>query len=339
MWLPNMIDERSGRRAMGLSRRRVLYLATSAAALPASSIAVAQTYPSRPVRWIVGAAAGSAPDTLARLIGKLLSERIGGPFVVDNRPGAGSNIAAEAVVRAPPDGYTLLFITSANLINATLYSNLKFNFIHDIAPVATIARLPNVMEVNPSFPANTVPEFIAYAKANSGKINMASAGTGTVSHVAGELFKMMAGVDMIHVPYRSGPPALSDLISGQVQVMFDSLPSSIAHIRAGKLRALAVNTATRSHVIPDVPTIGEFVPGYEGSALFGMGAPKDTPVEIVTKLNQEVNASLLDPTVTDRLTGLGTMIVAGSPTEYAKLIAHETEKWGQVVKFADLKVE
>ena len=277
---------------MKLPRRQFLHLAAGAAALPAvSRIAWAQAYPTRPVRIIVGFAAGGAADIIARLIGQWLSERLGQPFVIENRPGAGSNIATEAVVRAPPDGYTLLLVGTANAINATLYDKLNFNFIRDIAPVAGIIRVPNVMVVNPSVPAKTVPEFIAYAKANPGKINMASGGIGTAAHVSGELFKMMAGVDMVHVPYRGAAPALTDLLGGQVQVMFASMPSSIEHIRAGKLRALAVTTATRSEALPDIPTVGEFVPGYEASAWYGVGAPKDTPAEIVDKLNKEINAA------------------------------------------------
>jgi tripartite-type tricarboxylate transporter receptor subunit TctC len=323
---------------MKLPRRKFLHLAAGAAALPAvSRIAMAQT--ARPVRWIVGAAAGSSPDIFARLMGQWLSERLGQTVVIDNRPGAGTNLATQVVVSAPSDGYTLLFVTSANSINATLSEALNFNFVRDIAPVATIIRVPNVMEVNPAFPAKTVPEFIAYTKANPGKVNMASAGNGTVSHVAGELFKMMTGANLVHVPYRSGPPALTDLLGGHVDIMFDSLPSSIEYIRTGKLRALAVNTAMRSEALPDIPTVGEFVPGYEGSALFGLGVPKNTPPEIVAKLNNEINAGLADPKIKARLADLGGTVVAGSPAAFGKLIADETEKWGKVVKFAGIKSE
>jgi tripartite-type tricarboxylate transporter receptor subunit TctC len=325
---------------MEIHRRRFLHLIGGAAALPAASrTASARTYPSRAVRWMVGAAAGSAPDIFARLIGERLSERLHQPFVVENRPGAGSNIAAEVVVHAPPDGHTLLFITTANSINATLYRTLAFNFIRDITPVATLAQVANVMEVNPSFPAKTVPEFIAHAKAHPGEINMASAGSGTVSHVAGELFKMMTGIDIVHVPYRSGPPALSDLIAGRIQVMFDSLPSSLEHIKAGTLRALAVNTTTRLQALPDIPTVSEFVPGYEGSALFGIGVPKDTPGAIIDRLNEDINATLAEPMINARISELGSIILSTSPTEFSKLIAEETEKWGTVVRSAGLKVE
>jgi tripartite-type tricarboxylate transporter receptor subunit TctC len=321
-------------------RRQFFHLAAGAAALPAMSrTAGAQAYPTRPVRWVVGTVAGSSPDMFARLIGQWLSDRLGRPFVIENRPGAGTNIATELVVRAPPDGYTLLFITSANSINATLYDKLNFNFVRDIVPVATFVRVPNVMEVNPSFPAKTVPEFIAYTKANPGKVNMASAGNGTVSHVAGELFKMMSGINMVHVPYRGGPPALTDLIGGQVQVMFDNLASSIEHIKAGRLRALAVTAPMRSEALPDIPTISEFLPGYEGSALFGLGVPKNTPAEIVDKLNNEINAALANPKVKARLAELGGMAFARSPADFSKLIADETDKWAKVVKFSGAKPE
>ncbi len=325
---------------MKLPRRNFLYLAAGAAALPAMShLAAAQAYPTRPVRWVVGTVAGSSPDTFARLIGQWLSDRLGRPFVIENRPGAGTNIATELVARAPPDGYTLLFITSANSINATLYDKLNFNFIRDIVPVATFVRVPNVMEVNPSFPAKTVPEFIAHTKANPGKVNMASAGNGTVSHVAGELFKMMSGTNMVHVPYRGGPPALTDLIGGQVQVMFDNVASSIEHIKAGRLRALAVTAPMRSEVLPDIPTVSEFLPGYEGSALFGLGVPKNTPAEIVDKLNNEINAALADPMIKARLAEVGGMAFARSPADFSKLIADETDKWAKVVKFSGAKPE
>jgi tripartite-type tricarboxylate transporter receptor subunit TctC len=322
---------------MKVSRRTFLRLAGTAALPTVSRIARAQAYPTRPVRWIVGSVAGSSPDMVARLIGQWLSERLGQPFVIENRPGAGTNIAAETVARAAPDGYTLLFTTSANSINATLYDKLNFNFIRDITPIATIIRVANVMEVNPSLPVKTVPEFIDYAKANPGKLNMASASNGSVSHVAGELFKMMTGVNMVHVPYRGGPPALTDLIGGQVQVMFDNLPSSIGHIKAGKLRALAVNTAMRSEALPDIPSMGEFVPGFEASAVFGLGAPRSTPVEIVGRLNDHINAALMDSKIKAQLAELGGMTLATSPAGFGKLIADETDKWGKVVKFSGAK--
>jgi tripartite-type tricarboxylate transporter receptor subunit TctC len=323
---------------MSLPRRRFLKLTAGAAALPlVSPIAAAQAYPTRPVRIIVGFASGGTLDIIARLLGQWLSERFGQPFVVENRPGAGGNIGTEAVVRAPPDGYTLLLIGSPNMINATLYEKLNFNFIRDIAPVASTDRVPLVMEVNPAFPAKSVPEFIAYTKANPGKINMASAGTGTGQHVAGGLFKMMAGVDMTHVPYRSAGPALTDLIGGQVQVMFDGLPASIEHIRAGRLRALAVTTATRLEALPDISTVGDFVPGYEASAVHGLGAPKNTPAEIVNSLNKAINSALAESKTKARLADLGLTVLAGSPAEFGKLIAEETEKWGKVVKFSGAK--
>jgi len=323
---------------MSLPRRRFLHLTASAAALPlVSRIAGAQAYPTRPVRIIVGFASGGTQDIIARLMGQRLSERFGQPFVVENRPGGGGNVGAEAVVRAPPDGYTLLLVGSPNMINATLYEKLNFNFIRDIAPVASIDRAPLVMEVNPAFSARSVPEFIAYAKANPGKINMASAGTGTGLHVAGELFKMMAGVDMTHVPYRSAGPALTDLIGGQVQGMFDALPASIEHVRAGRLRALAVTTATRLEALPNIPTVGDFVPGYEASGVNGVGAPKNTPAQIVDRLNKEINAALAEPKMKARLSDLGLTVLTGSPADFRKLIAQETEKWAQVVKFSGAK--
>jgi tripartite-type tricarboxylate transporter receptor subunit TctC len=326
--------------AVSLPRRRFLQLTAGAAALPLlSRLAEAQAYPTRPVRIIVGFASGGTLDIIARLLGQWLSERFGQPFVVENRPGGGGNIGTEAVVRAPPDGYTLLLVGSPNMINATLYEKLNFNFIRDIAPVASTDRAPHVMEVNQIFPAKSVPEFIAYAKANPGKINMASAGIGTGQHVAGELFKMMAGIDMAHVPYRSAGPALTDLIGGQVQVMFDALPASIEHIRAGRLRALAVTAATRLETLPDIATVADFVPGYEASAVHGIGAPRNTPTEIVTRLNKEINAALGDPKMRARLTELGLAVLPGSPADFGKLIADETEKWGKVVKFAGSKAE
>jgi tripartite-type tricarboxylate transporter receptor subunit TctC len=328
------------RDAVKLPRRKFLHLAAGAAALPAlSRIARAQTYPTRPVRIIVGQAAGSGSDIAARLLGQRLSERLGQPFVVENRPGAGGNIATEAVVRALPDGYTLLLVAAANAINATLYDKLNYNFIRDIAPVAGIFRVPQVMEVNPSIPAKTVPEFIAFAKANPGKVNMASAGIGSVHHVAGELFKFMTGIDMIHVPYRGTTPALTDLLAGQAQVMFDVTPSSTPHIKAGRLRALAVTTATRVDVLPEVPVMGDFVPGYEASAWLGFGAPKDTPAAIIDVLNSEVNAGLADPMIKARFADLGATVLPGSPADFGKLIADETEKWAKVVKFAGIKAD
>jgi tripartite-type tricarboxylate transporter receptor subunit TctC len=291
------------------------------------------------VRLIVTVAAGSSTDIIARLIGQWLSERLGQPIIVENRPGAGGNIGTEIGVRAPPDGYTLLMALSLNAINAAIYDNLPFNFIRDTAPVASIASTPLIMEVNPSVPAKTVPEFIAYAKANPGKINMASGGKGIPGHVAGELFKMMAGVDMIHIPYRGEGLALPDLISGQVQVLFGAMPASLGYIRAGKLRALAVTTAARQEVLPDVPTVGEFLPGYEARGWYGVVVPKATSVEIVGKLNQEINAALADPNMKQRLTELGVAVFAGSPADFGKFIADETEKWGKVVKFAGIKAE
>jgi tripartite-type tricarboxylate transporter receptor subunit TctC len=318
-----------------------LHLAAGAAALPAvSRIARAQAWPARPVRVIVGQAAGSTSDIFARLIGQWLSERLGQQFVIETRPGAGTNIGTEAVVRASPDGYTLLLVSTAAAINATLYNKLNFNFIRDIAPIASIVCVPMVMEVNPSVPAKTVTEFIAYAKANPGKINFASAGNGSLQHVSGELFKMMTGVDIVHVPYRGSTPALTDLLAGQVQVMFDATPSSLPHIRAGQLRALAVSTAARSEALPDVPTVGDFVPGYETSGCNGIGAPRNTPPEIVDKLNKEINAALVDPKMKARLADLdGTAALPGSPADFGKLIAEETEKWAKVIRAANIKAE
>jgi tripartite-type tricarboxylate transporter receptor subunit TctC len=321
-----------------LARRRFLYLAAGAAALPAvSRIASAQAYPTRPVRLIIGYPPGGSADITARLLGQWLSERLGQPFVIESRPGAGTNIATEAVVNAPPDGYTLLLVAPANAINATLYEKLNHNFMRDIAPVAGLIRFPNVIVVNPSVPAKTVPELIAYAKANPGKLNMASSGNGSTIHVSGELFKMMTGVNMVHVPYRGGAPALTDMISGQVQVMFDNVRTSIEFIRAGKLRALAVTTATRSEVLPDLPTVADFVPGYEASAWYGVGVPKGTPDDIIDKLNKEINAILAEPKAKARLTDLGASLLAGSPADFGKLVADETEKWGKVVKFSGAK--
>jgi tripartite-type tricarboxylate transporter receptor subunit TctC len=304
-----------------------------------SRLAWGQAYPTRPVRIIVGAAPSGSFDIMARLIGQRLSEQLGQPFVIDNRPGAVGNIATEAVVRSPADGYTLLLVGAPHAINATLYDKLNFNFIRDIAPVAGIDREPLVMAVNPSVPARTVPEFIAYAKANPGKISMASAGNGTPSHVSGELFKMMAGVNMVHVPYRGGGPALPDLLAGQVQVMFPSMSSSIEYVRTGKLRALAVTTATRSDALPQVSTVSDFVPGFEATLWTGIGAPKNTPADIVDKLNREINAGLADPTIKARLADLGGTPLVGSPADFGKLIADETEKWAKVVKFAGIKAD
>jgi tripartite-type tricarboxylate transporter receptor subunit TctC len=325
---------------MKLPRRQFLQLAAGAAALPAASrIARAQAYPSRPVRLIVPFAPAGGADTIARLMGQWLSERLGQPFIIENRPGGGANIGTEAVVRASPDGYTLLIAGGYNAINATLYNKLNFNFIRDITAVAGIVVYPDIMLVNPSVPANTVPEFIAYAKANPGKLTVASSGIGSPGHVAGELLKMMAGVDMVHVPYRSAGLALTDLLAGQVQVGFPSLPSAIEYVRAGKLHALAVTTATRSEALPDIPSVGEFVPGYEASGWFGIGAPKNTPADIVEKLNKEVNAGLADPKLKARLADLGGDVLALSPADFGKLIADETEKWGKVIRAANIKPE
>jgi tripartite-type tricarboxylate transporter receptor subunit TctC len=322
---------------MKLSRRRALHVAAAGtvALLMVPSIASAQTYPARPVRIVVGFAAGGTGDILARLIGQWLSERFGQPIIVDNRPGGGGNISAEAVVRAPPDGYTLLQVGTSHAVNTTLYK-LDFDLMRDIAPVAGIARAHLVMLVHPSFPAKTVPEFIAYAKANPGKINMASAGSGSSPRLAGELFKLMTGIEMVHVPYRGGAPAMSDLIAGQVQVMFSNLPA-VEYVRAGKLHALAVTTPERSDEFPDVPTIGEFVPGYEASAWYGIGAPEGTPADIIDKLNKETNAALADSKIKARLAEFGGTILAGSPVDFGKFIAAETEKWAKVVKFAGIK--
>jgi len=325
---------------MTIPRRRFLQLACGAAALPAlPRAALAQAYPARPVRLMVGFAAGQAIDILARLIGQSVSERLGQQFVVENRPGAGGNIAVDVVVRAPPDGYTLLVIGANNAINSTLYEKLTFDFARDIVPVASIYRVTQVMVVNPSFPAKTIPEFIAYAKANPGKINFASASTGSVAHVTGELFKMMTGINMQHVPYRGAPPALTDLIAGQVDVMFDNLPSSIEHIRAGRLRPLGVSSKARWDGLPDVPTIGDTVPGFETSAWAGIGAPKGTPADVIEKLNKEIAAGLADPKIKARILELGGTPLTSSPAEFGKLIADESAKWGKVVKFSGAKAE
>src|SRR5579872_4919189 len=325
---------------MKFQRRQFLNVAAGAAALPAMSrIARAQTYPSRSVHWIVGFPPGGATDIIARLMGQWLSERLGQSFVIDNRPGAGSNIGTEAVTHAPADGYTLLLISAAQPINATLYEHLNYNFIRDIAPVASISREPNLMVVHPSVPAKTVPEFVAYAKANPGKLTMASSGNGTIVHVSGELFKMMTGVSMLHVPYRGAGPAVVDLMAGQVQVMFATMPSSIEYVRAGKLRALAVTSATRSAALPDVATVAETVPGYEATAVCGCGAPKNTPAEIVDKLNREINAILGDAKVKARLADLGGTALAGSPADYGKLLVETTAKWAKVIRAANIKVD
>ena len=321
-------------------RRQFLHLAADAAALPVvSRVARAQAYPSRPVRVIVGFTAGSASDIVARLMGQWLSERLGQQFLVENRPGASSNIATDAVVRAPPDGYTFLLVNSSNAINATLYDKLSFVFLRDIVPVAGILRAPLFLVVHPSFPAKTVPEFIAFAKANPGKVTMASPGNGSSPHVSGELFKMMAGIDMTHVPYRGGGQVMTDLIAGQVQVSFIGLTVAIEHIRSGKLRALAVAAATRSDVLPDIPTVSDFVPGYEASAFWGVGAPRNTPAEIIDKLNNEINAALADPQLKARFADLGGTVIAGSPSDFGSFVATETEKWAKVVRFAGIKPE
>ena len=323
---------------MKLLRRNFLHLAASAAALPAvSRFAFAQAYPSRSVRIIVPFPAGQATDTIARLMGQSLLERIGQPFVIENRTGAGGNIGTESVVRATPDGYTLLLVGLSNALNATLYNKLNFNFIRDIAPVASIGGTPYVMVINPSVPAKTIPEFIAYAKANPSKINMGSSGSGSVSHVFGERFKMMTGINLVHVPYRGG--YVPDLLSGQVQVVFSTISTSIQYIRGGMLRALAVTTATRSDVLPDIPTLAEFVPGYEASQWYGVGAPKDTPAEVIDKLNNDINAVAADPLIKARLAGLGVDPMSMTSAAFGKLIVDETEKWAKVIRAANIKAE
>jgi tripartite-type tricarboxylate transporter receptor subunit TctC len=325
---------------MTLPRRGFLYLTAGAVSLSAASrFALAQAYPSRPVRIIVGFGAGGAPDILARLIGQWLSDRLDQQFIVENRPGAGSNIATEAVVHAPADGHTLLLASMGNAVNATLYGNLNYDFLRDIAPVAGISREPLGMEVHPSFPARSVPEFIAYAKANPGKISYASAGSGTSLHMAGELFKMMARVDMVHVPYRSSAAALTDLLGGQVQMLFSPLPSSIEYVRTGRLRALATTGAVRSGALPDTPIVGDFLPAYEASAWYGVCAPRNTSAEIVDKLNKEINAGIADAKLKARLADLGSSPFVASPSEFGKYLAEQTEKWGSVVKAANLKPE
>lgn len=325
---------------MKFPRRKFLHLTAGAVALPTVSRFVwAQSYPSRPVRIIVGFAAGGSVDIVARLMGQWLSERLGQQFIIENRPGAATNIGTEAVVRASPDGYTLLLVNGANAINATLYDKLNFNFVQDITPVAGIMRVPLVMEVHPLVPAKTVPEFVAYAKSNPGKINMASGGNGTPNHLSGELFKMMAGVNMVHVPYRGNAPALADLLGGQVHVMFDTLPASIEYIRADKLRVLAVTTTARSEVLPDIPTVANFVAGYEASGWYGVGAPKNTPAEIVDRLNKEINAALADPQMKRRLADIGGTMLPGSPSDFGRLVVDETDKWGKVIRAANIKAE
>jgi len=320
---------------MGVLNRRMAALVVfglAGAALAAGGVARADDYPNHSVRWLVGYPPGGSTDICARLIGQYLSEHLHQQFAVENKPGAGNNLATEMAVNAPPDGYTLFLVNPANAINASLYKNLSFNFIADMAPVAGFIRVPNVMEINPNVPAHTVKEFIDYAKANPGKVNMASSGIGTSVHLSGALFMMMTGVDMVHVPYRGAAPALTDMLANQVQVMFDNLPSSIGHIQAGRLRALAVTTAGRSKALPDVPTVAETVPGYEASAWFGMAVPKGTPRPIIDTLNHEVNAALADPTMQAKLAEIGGMLIPGTPEDFGKIIAAETEKWSKVVK-------
>jgi tripartite-type tricarboxylate transporter receptor subunit TctC len=325
---------------MKLQRRQFLHLAAGAAALSfVSRPATAQAYPSRPVRLIVPVAAGGGTDITARLIGQWLSERLGQQFIVENRPGAGATIGTEMALHAPPDGYTLLLASLSNAVNVTLYQKLNYNFVRDIAPVAGIMGVSNVVEIHPSVPAKTLPEFVAYAKANPGKINMGSAGNGSSSHMAGELFKMMAGVNLVHVPYRGQGLAMNDLLGGQVQVLFATTPGTTEYVRIGKLHALAVTTSARAEALPEVPTVADFVPGYESSQWYGVSAPKNTPVEIVEKLNKEINAALADPKMKTRFADLGGTVLPGSPADFGKLIADETEKWGKVVKFAGLKAD
>ena len=325
---------------MQLPRRQFLHMAAAAALLPAASrMATAQAYPSRPVRLLVGFPAGGTTDIAARLIGQWLTDRLGQPVIVENRPGASANLAAEAVVRAAPDGYTLLAVTSSNTVNANFFRNLSFDIVRDIAMVAGVVRSPLVLEVHPSVPVTTVPELIAHAKANPGKITLASFGTGSTSHVAGELFKLTAGVNMVHVPYRGSTPLVTDLIAGQVQAAFDNLPASIEHIRSGRLRALAVGTAARSEQLPNVPTVAEFLPGFEASAFVAVGAPRNTPAEIVDRLNKEINAGLADPKIKARLADLGGTVFVDTPANFSKLIANETEKWGKVIRAANIKAD
>jgi tripartite-type tricarboxylate transporter receptor subunit TctC len=325
---------------MKLPRRKFLHLAASAAALPTiSRIGWTEAYPSRPVRLVTGFAAAGGSDVVARLIGQWLSERLGQSFIIENRPGAGGNIGTESVVRAPPDGYTLLLVTFANVVNASLYKKLNFNFIRDISPVAGLMRVPDLMAIHPSVPARTVPEFIAYAKANAGKITMASAGNGSSGHLAGELLKMMVGISLVHAPYRGNGPALTDLLGGQVELMFPTSPSVVEYVKSGRLRGLAVTTASRSETLPDVPTVSEFVPGYEVSGLYGIGAPKGTPAEVIATINKESNAALANPKMKARFVDLGGIIIPGSPADFGKVIVEDTEKWAKVIEAANIKME
>jgi tripartite-type tricarboxylate transporter receptor subunit TctC len=325
---------------MKFPRRRFLQLAAGAAALPAvSQTAKAQAYPARPIRLIVGYTPGGSADLTSRLMGQWLSERLGQSFVIENRPGGGTSIATEAVVRAPPDGYTLLLAAPANAINATLYDKLNFNFLRDVEPVAGLIRFPNVVVVNPSVPVKSIPELIAYAKANPGKLNMASSGNGSTIHMSGELFKMLTGINMVHVPYRGGAPALTDLIGGQVHVMFDNIPTCAEHVKSGKLRGLAVTSTTRSEVLPDLPTVADFLPGYEASAWYGIVAPKNTPAEVIDRLNKEINGVLADAAAKTRFAELGAILLPGSAADFGKLLADETDKWGKVVKFSGARVD
>jgi tripartite-type tricarboxylate transporter receptor subunit TctC len=325
---------------MKLPRRKFLHLAASAAALPTiSRIGWTEAYPSRPVRLVTGFAAAGGSDVVARLIGEWLSERLGQSFIIENRPGAGGNIGTESVVRAPPDGYTLLLVTFANVVNASLYKKLNFNFIRDISPVAGLMRVPDLMAIHPSVPARTVPEFIAYAKANAGKITMASAGNGSSGHLAGELLKMMVGISLVHAPYRGNGPALTDLLGGQVELMFPTSPSVVEYVKSGRLRGLAVTTASRSETLPDVPTVSEFVPGYEVSGLYGIGAPKGTPAEVIATINKESNAALANPKMKARFVDLGGMVIPGSPGDFEKVIVEDTERWAKVIEAANIKME
>jgi tripartite-type tricarboxylate transporter receptor subunit TctC len=323
-----------------LPRRRFLHLAAGAAALPTiSRIGWTEAYPSRPVRLVTGFAAAGGSDVVARLIGQWLSERFGQSFIIENRPGAGGNIGTESVVRAPPDGYTLLLVTFANVVNASLYKKLNFNFIRDISPVAGLMRVPDLMAIHPSVPARTVPEFIAYAKANAGKITMASAGNGSSGHLAGELLKMMVGISLVHAPYRGNGPALTDLLGGQVELMFPTSPSVVEYVKSGRLRGLAVTTASRSETLPDLPTVSEFVPGYEVSGLYGIGAPKGTPAEFIATINKESNAALANPKMKARFVDLGGIVIPGSPADFGKVIVEDTEKWAKVIEAANIKIE
>jgi tripartite-type tricarboxylate transporter receptor subunit TctC len=325
---------------MNFARRRFMQLAAGVAVTPAlSQFANAESYPAHPIRVIVGYTPGGSADLTARLMGQWLSERLGQSFVIENRPGGGTNIATEAALRSPPDGYTLLLAAPANAINATLYSKLNFDFLRDSEPVAGLIRFPNVVVVNPSVPVKSIPELIAYAKANPGKLNMASSGNGSTIHMSGELFKMLTGTNMVHVPYRGGAPALTDLIAGQVQVMFDNIPTCAEHVKSGKLRGLAVTSTTRSDVLPDLPTVADFLPGYEASAWYGISVPKNTPADIIDRLNKETNAVLADPTAKKRFTELGALLLPGSAADFGKLLADETDKWGKVVRFAGAKVD